>query len=287
MMSMYAKSLYSTQFGIPNSVYAGAQNDADLGVIFLCVFIAWILISALLVCYIIHRRHCAKSKNVSANIELVETTTTSTTSNFFHETPPKEWVPQEESSELFPLSNDSQERNRVEQLFKSTMPTARIHQIFRIQNKWLWEMYAHHKKLLHRKNKGRVNEKELFHGTRSNDPKLIYNGENGFDARLSNEGYWGRANYFAEKASYSDSYAYQNKNYREIFLVKVLTGDSAECPPNRKLSLPPEKKIEITGTLKFEKTRYDSVTGTTGGCRVYMTYENNKAYPAYLIQYTK
>ena len=66
-----------------------------------------------------------------------------------------------------------------------------------------------------------------FHGTRGNDPKLIYEGENGFDMRYSNQGMWGQANYFAVNASYSDNYAYQTPDgYKEMFLVKVLTGDS-------------------------------------------------------------
>ena len=34
------------------------------------------------------------------------------------------------------------------------------------------------------------------------------------------------------------------------------------------------------------KRRYDSVSGDTGGSKVYITYDNDKAYPAYLITYT-
>ena len=144
-----------------------------------------------------------------------------------------------------------------------------------------------HKKRLHRKNKGKVNEKELFHGTRQNDPKLIYDGEDGFDMRFSSQGMWGQANYFAVNASYSDrGYAYRRSDgLKEIFLAKVLTGDSYECASNNSLRLPPEKPVGRMGTLNFSKTRYDTVTGTTGDSRVYMTYDNEKAYPAYLIQY--
>jgi hypothetical protein len=50
----------------------------------------------------------------------------------------------------------------------------------------------------------------LFHGTSKNHPDLIFYGEEGFDMRLSREGYWGRAIYFAEKAAYSHTYAFQN-----------------------------------------------------------------------------
>jgi hypothetical protein len=40
------------------------------------------------------------------------------------------------------------------------------------------------KAMLDKKSKNSANEMTLFHGTRSNDPKLIYNGEKGFDMRF-------------------------------------------------------------------------------------------------------
>ena len=200
---------------------------------------------------------------------------------------PTDWQPQTANLELFPLAPNSMEWNKVEARFSATLPSQHIQQITRIQNKWLWERYAQHKQRLTYKNNGAVNEKELFHGTRHNDPKLIYEGEDGFDARFSAQGMWGLANYFAVNASYSNAYAYQASNgYREMFLVKVLTGDSYQCTSDRSLRLPPEKPGGASGSLQFAKTRYDTVTGTTGGSWVYMTYDNDKAYPAYLIQYS-
>ena len=199
---------------------------------------------------------------------------------------PTDWQPQTANLELFPLAPNSMEWNKVEACFRATLPSQHIQQISRIQNKWLWERYAQHKQRLAYKNNGAVNEKELFHGTRHNDPKLIYEGEDGFDARFSAQGMWGLANYFAVDASYSNAYAYQASNgYREMFLVKVLTGDSYQCASTPSLRLPPEKPGGSSGSLQFAKTRYDTVTGVTRGSQVYMTYDNDKAYPAYLIQY--
>jgi len=40
----------------------------------------------------------------------------------------------------------------------------------------------------------------LWHGTRGTDPKMIYDGEVGFDMNFSNKGYWGIALYFAKNA---------------------------------------------------------------------------------------
>ena len=198
---------------------------------------------------------------------------------------PPEWQPQTENLQLFVIEQGSAEWDKVEQYFKNTLPNADIQEICRIQNKWLWRRYVSHKEQLCQKNQG-VSEKELFHGTRGNNPKLIYDSEVAFDMRFSAEGMWGRANYFAVNASYSDSYAFCRDNgVKEMFLVKVLTGDSHQCKPDSSLRLPPEKQAEDMGPVRFSKTRYDTVTGTTGDSRVYMTYDNEKAYPAYLIQY--
>ena len=199
---------------------------------------------------------------------------------------PPEWQPQTQNLELCPVTRGLMEWNKVESRFKITCPSETVIQITRIQNKWLWERYAQHKQRLAYQNSGIVNEKELFHGTRNNDPKLIYEGEDGFDMRYSAQGMWGLANYFAVNASYSNSYAYtRSDGSREMFLVNVLTGGSFQCPSNPNLRMPPEKPGVGSGKLQFAKVRYDSVTGTTKGSQVFMIYDNDKAYPAYLILY--
>ena len=197
---------------------------------------------------------------------------------------PPEWKPQNKITEVFTVSPGTPEWLHVFQRFQHTMPQARVTSVQRIQNTWLWERYVQHKKRLHTKNNGMVNEMDLFHGTRNNDPKLIYEGEDGFDMRYSAQGMWGMANYFAMNASYSHNYAHVNTatGKREMFLVKVLTGDSYRCAPNHSLRMPPHKPSTGCGQLR---TKYDTVTGITNDCQVFMTYDNEKAYPAYLIQY--
>lgn len=71
-------------------------------------------------------------------------------------------------------------------------------------------------------------------------------------------------------------------NKKQMFLAVVVTGDSYDCQPDRNLKVPPERTKKKTN-MAIE--RYDSVTGITNGSRVYIVYENNKAYPLYLIQY--
>ena len=200
---------------------------------------------------------------------------------------PPEWETQTQTTEVFPVNKGSIEWANVEQKFEATMPSSQVVSILRIQNSWLWGKYCDHKKRLNLKNNGAVNELELFHGTRGNDPKVIYEGEHGFDMRYSNQGMWGQANYFAVNASYSNRYAYQTLNgCKEMFLVKVLTGESFSCPSNRALRKPPERPSgEGGGMIQLPRMDYDTVTGVTVGSQVYMTYDNDKAYPAYLITY--
>ena len=210
---------------------------------------------------------------------------------------PPEWEEQSEMFKLVEMTPGTEEWCRIETTFKETLGTATVVAIKRIQNKWLWEKYCQEKGRMCKKNAGDVNEKELFHGSRRNDPEKIYSSEEGFDMRHSNAGMWGQANYFAEDARYSNGYAYQASNYgysglyrhsysteKEMFLAKVLTGDSYQCSSNRTLRLPPEK-TPVKG-VNLKQVRYDSVNGVTGGSRVYMTYANDRAYPAYLIRYT-
>ena len=123
----------------------------------------------------------------------------------------------------------------------------------------------------------------LFHGTSFNDPEKIYKGDDGFNMKYSRDGMWGRGNYFAVNASYSNSgYAHQCSGGRQqLLLAYVLTGHAYSCQSNRSLTQPPVRDIAAN-----VHRRYDSVSGDTGGSRVYITYENDRAYPAYLVTYT-
>lgn len=197
---------------------------------------------------------------------------------------PPEWhVPQTSTTELFTLIRGSREWTSVSQRFSQTLPTHNIKEIIRIQNLYLWEKWIDEKKRIE-KFKSRVNEMELFHGTGKNDPKLIYDSEIGFDMRFCSSGMWGQANYFAVNASYSHNYCHTNPTTgeHEMFLVRLITGDSYRSEPDRSLRMPPLKEGNRMG---LSQVRYDTVNGTTRGSQVFMSYDNQKAYPAYLIRY--
>jgi hypothetical protein len=97
--------------------------------------------------------------------------------------------------------------------------------------------------------------------------------------RFGREGcMWGRACYFADKASYSAAYSYQKGDgQRQFFLAEVLIGDHVQLPQQNTLIKPPNKP----GTA----IEYDSVQGYTNGSDVYMVYANQKCYPRYLVTY--
>ena len=212
---------------------------------------------------------------------------------------PIEWEPQSNSIELKDVSRGSSEWNKILHRMQETIPNVNLLSIKRIQNEFLWEKYCQHKERMGRKGAERINEMELFHGTSSNPPEDIYMSEEGFDMRFSRAGMWGQGNYFAESARYSCSYAYKkgdpvqplhSLNFRygyhtsstrtvqQVFLVKVLTGDSYTSRSDKTLRMPPYKP-----SMSSEKVRYDTVNGMAPGSKVYITYSNDKAYPLYLI----
>ena len=142
---------------------------------------------------------------------------------------PAEWEPQTCNVKLFKLCKQADEYNHIKSMFQSTMPMSSVVSIMCIQNIWLWERYVMTRNQMCKKNYGIVNEKFLFHGSRLCQAFDIYGSEEGFDMRFSGEGMWGLANYFAEDASYSDSYANEiGDGTKEMFVAKASTGDSCK-----------------------------------------------------------
>ncbi len=111
--------------------------------------------------------------------------------------------------EIYKVAEGEPERAQIEQLFKQMMPeTTSVVMLTRIQPTCLWDKYREQKTRLHAKNAGVIDELNLFHGTRTNDPKLINGGEDGFDMYLGHRGKWGTANYFSVSASHCNHFAH-------------------------------------------------------------------------------
>ncbi|TNV79642.1 hypothetical protein FGO68_gene16606 [Halteria grandinella] len=218
---------------------------------------------------------------------------------------PKEWeqiedyLSQNEDLLIFKVSAPSQEFQDVEKLFHETMPKAIIHKVERIQNSKLWKIFSFQADNIIQK----ISEEQkqsledvsnlLFHGSSKTAPNLIYECEEGFDIRFSNQGYWGWANYFAVSSQYSDAYSYKRsvdvrlpgasqpnmQERRQMFLARVLVGKTIELASDNSLKMPPLLPGQTT-------KRFDSVKGNTQGYDVYMVYSNKNCYPKYLITYS-
>ncbi|CAF4933386.1 unnamed protein product [Rotaria sp. Silwood1] len=198
---------------------------------------------------------------------------------------PKKWGDQTEGCTLVEIPRNDSDFARIENRMKETMTNVKIDKIERVQNIRMWRHYAFRhlelkKELSHMPNL--QIEMELFHGTRTTPPSEIYHGEYGFDMTYSTSGMWGIGTYFAKNASYScNGYDYKLPNgKRQVFLAQVLTGDIYDCKSDSTLRRPPKKNETKSGL------RYNSVSGDTGGSKVYIVYENRVAYPTYLITFT-
>jgi hypothetical protein len=64
-----------------------------------------------------------------------------------------------------------------------------------------------------------------------------------------------------------------------MFMASVIVGNTIVMQPNNTLREPP--------MVARSQVPYDSVKGNTGDSDVIMVYSNLKAYPEYLITYTK
>ena len=199
--------------------------------------------------------------------------------------PPVHWRPQSEEVVVEVVRPNSEEWNEEVGKVRETIRGASVVRLERIQNKWLWERYSFARKRMLKTNKGHVNEKHLFHGTRGTPPEKVFRSEKGVDFRFSREGLWGTGSYFAVNASYSDAYAYSTPggiNEKQMFICNVLTGDSYNAGTNTDSSL---RQPPLKSGHNNDEVRYDSVKGYTNGSNVYVVYDHEKVYPAYLVTY--
>ena len=200
---------------------------------------------------------------------------------------PKEWVPQSGSYMLSHVASHSAEWEKAVKPFLKTLPTTKVTRVERIQNKWLWERYCFAKNRMSMANKGCINEEHLFHGTREIPPEKVIKSEKGIDFRYSRQGLWGEGSYFAVNASYSDNYSHSlpGTQGKQMLICKVLTGECCNYGSQKDSSLRQPPMKSSSGTGAFEEERYDSVKGYTNGSYVYVVYDHEKVYPAYIITY--
>ena len=202
-------------------------------------------------------------------------------------TGPSHWSPMgSDSAILVKLDPKSDEyRDALFHFRKSS--NKRMVKIERVQNRYLWQEFLSTKMQIAAKNKGEVNQRVLFHGTRNTIPNKIWEGKNasGFDPRLG-RGYYGVGAYFAQLAKYSvANYSYNaGQGQRQLFLAAVLCGDTKVYGMTKAQSL--KRAPDLPAGHKRAPGLYDSVQGGPhDGSIMYIVYEGSQAYPLYLYTY--
>jgi hypothetical protein len=179
---------------------------------------------------------------------------------------PSTWttLPQGQHCALVNVKPGSGEWKMVNTEMHKTLPGAKLCKLERIQNTHLWEYYSMRKDLMTKRADGKdPNVVTVWHGTRTNDPKLIYeDAQDGFMMQFCSSGMWGKGIYFAVNAAYSNGYAHTCvAGQKSFFMAKLILGEVTEIPSNGALVKPPDKP---------GGGRFDTVSGTTGGSKVYI-----------------
>ena len=175
----------------------------------------------------------------------------------------------------------------VSDQFSKTMPSNfKIINIMSIQNVMLWQIFGMGLKQTEKKNKMKAETQYLWHGSRNTDPKIIYEGEEGFNVIYSSDGMWGKGLYFAQDASYSHKYAHQHENgVRGMFLSLLNVGKIANVQykenVTRKFRSPPNQMDSVKGQAKYK------FGGELTDSDVIVVYANKKAYPMYYVLYNE
>ncbi|KAM7128909.1 protein mono-ADP-ribosyltransferase PARP12-like [Ciconia maguari] len=175
------------------------------------------------------------------------------------------------------IGNTTSEYNTVKQRFLQTMKNYNVLKIQRIQNPSLWKVFQWQKEQMKRENGGKeVNERLLFHGTKTSfmEAICIHN----FDWRIcgSNGTVYGKGSYFARDASYSHAYCQPAVKSNIMFMARVLVGDYVKG--NAAYVRPPTKSAD---GLRF----YDSCVDDEFNPSIFVVFEKYQIYPEYIIEY--
>lgn len=174
---------------------------------------------------------------------------------------------------------NTREYSKVEDLFFDSMPnTATITSIERVENGELWTDYCFKKDRMQKKTpKKSIDERQLFHGTRSEYVDAIC--RQNFDFRLSGQTSgtrYGKGSYFALTAKYSDCYT--DPSNKMMFVVKVLVGEYKQG--QSKFVRPPSKDESNKSS-----DLYDSCVDDEKNPKVFVIFDLYQVYPEFVIKY--
>lgn len=168
----------------------------------------------------------------------------------------------------------------VKKMFTKTVASSSHFVVERVENKHLWQAYQLKKLQMQsafKQNGESLNEQYLFHGTCEAVLDKICS--DNFDWRLygSNVGnIFGRGTYFARDASLANSYAKTSEsNYKFMFIALVLVGTAVVGESD--MPLPPlDPKTN---------RRFDTTVNTERNPSIFVKYNLDEYYPAYLVKY--
>ncbi|XP_030609404.1 protein mono-ADP-ribosyltransferase PARP14-like [Archocentrus centrarchus] len=185
-----------------------------------------------------------------------------------------------ENLKVVTLEPSSAEYIKIHMAFTQTVQRT-VKKIERLQNVHLRQAYEVQKKKLSEKNRpeGGAGEKLLYHGTSQDSFDSIR--KDGFNRSFSgkNATAYGQGTYFAVNASYSASPTYSKPaadGSQAVFVAQVLTGIYTQGRSD--MRLPP---------LRDNKPddRYDSVVDRIYNPSMFIVFNDNQAYPDYLITF--
>ncbi|KAM9245578.1 protein mono-ADP-ribosyltransferase PARP12-like [Leptosomus discolor] len=179
---------------------------------------------------------------------------------------------------LVQLSYASYEYGKIKRLFEKTMKGYCIHQMQRIQNPTLWQVFQWQKEQMKKLRKSKwVDERLLFHGTSSSHMPAIC--EQNFDWRIcgTHGTIYGKGSYFARDASYSHEYCSSRSGRHSMFVAHVLVGDFVQGNPEY---LRPPPRDGNSNRL------YDSCVDDPTDPSIFVIFEKHQIYPAYILEYS-
>lgn len=125
-----------------------------------------------------------------------------------------------------------------------------------------------------------ANERYLFHGTKGESVEGIC--KKNFDWRMSGTAtgaVYGEGTYFATDASKSHKYTRPDSSgYRYMFVPCVLVG--AYTKGKKGLRIPPPKD-----TMNPHGDTFDSCVDDVQNPRIFVIFDKDQCYPAYLVTY--
>ena len=204
------------------------------------------------------------------------------------------------------LSEHSEEYKSVLSYFRDSFRHhgLTVRRVVRVQNVFLWRHFAlKREEMQHEQGRHDVNERRLFHGTRTCNVDGIC--RKGFQCSLARRAMYGVGSYFASTSFYSHMYSPDTEprqdfpttiqqavspstassspacaqGLRYMFVARVLVGRSVRG--NSSYRRPPALLLGDPNAGTF-----DSCVDSDYDPSIFVVFDTNQAYPEYLLEYT-